>query len=302
MGLIDIVAINKAARQRRVQMIALRDRGWTLDRIGRKYGISRQRAFEILRRAGIDVEIRLPGRPRTKTENPIDWDKRRVEKSKARKAKYAYVEAEFTQGKTLQEIGTSLGVTRERVRQIIKKLGLERQDGGAHIKALINVRYRQKPENPRRFAFWGCTKQEAIDLNQGENLTKKGTPAYWFRNQQNAAIRTRGIKWEMTFAEWLRLWKDSGHWEQRGRGKGYCMARIGDSGSYSVENVEIITIGQNFSDSYISKPYLERFLNFERRPYCKNGHPRSAKDCYKNGNCKQCTLDRYAKKKATNAK
>ena len=258
MGLIDIVAINKAARQRRVQMIALRDRGWTLDRIGRKYGISRQRAFEILRRAGIDVEIRLPGRPRTKTENPIDWDKRRVEKSKARNAKYAYIEAEFTQGKTLQEIGTALGITRERVRQIIKKLGLEREDGGAHIKSLLDARYKkQKTESPTYFKTYGCSKALAVEINGGVNLSVTGSPAQKYGRQRQTS-KHRDIGWEITFPEWWKVWQDSGHWEHRGRGSGYCMARIGDCGSYSVDNVEIVTNSENIKDSYLAKPYSQR--------------------------------------------
>jgi peroxiredoxin len=58
--------------------------------------------------------------------------------------------------------------------------------------------------------------------------------------------RNRGIPFLLTFDEWLRVWKTSGHWNERGQGKGkFVMARSGDKGSYVIGNIKIITHGEN---------------------------------------------------------
>lgn len=59
----------------------------------------------------------------------------------------------------------------------------------------------------------------------------------------------RGIKFEFTFEGWVRFWKDSGKLHLRGAKKGkYVMARKGDTGPYSPDNVEIILYEDNLSD------------------------------------------------------
>lgn len=57
------------------------------------------------------------------------------------------------------------------------------------------------------------------------------------------------IQFELSFEEWIQIWLDSGHWYERGCGKNqYCMARKGDIGPYSIDNIEIIPTSQNKSD------------------------------------------------------
>lgn len=83
-------------------------------------------------------------------------------------------------------------------------------------------------------------------------VKKKYQREYYTQNpkgvyiRQRANARRRGIPWEFTFNTWWGVWKNSGKWEHRGMGKGkYCMARRGDLGPYSPENVRIITFSQN---------------------------------------------------------
>lgn len=58
--------------------------------------------------------------------------------------------------------------------------------------------------------------------------------------------RHRGILFLLSFEEWLHIWEASGKLLSRGTHKGqYVMARYGDSGPYSVENVRIITNSEN---------------------------------------------------------
>ena len=71
----------------------------------------------------------------------------------------------------------------------------------------------------------------------------------WAFQSQKANAKTRGIEWKLTFDEWLNMWFDSGKWKERGQGSNqYCMARKGDTGPYSLDNVEIMTNKKNISE------------------------------------------------------
>jgi hypothetical protein len=66
---------------------------------------------------------------------------------------------------------------------------------------------------------------------------------------QRTSAAVRGIVWDLSFNNWMEIWRESGHLAQRGRGDGkYCMARFGDTGPYSVGNVYITTHNQNSKD------------------------------------------------------
>lgn len=56
----------------------------------------------------------------------------------------------------------------------------------------------------------------------------------------------RGVEWLFDEESWLKIWKDSGRFEKRGRGPGcYQMARIGDCGPYAPWNVVIVRMEAN---------------------------------------------------------
>lgn len=56
----------------------------------------------------------------------------------------------------------------------------------------------------------------------------------------------RGVEWLFDEPTWLRLWKESGRWELRGRAPGqYQMARLGDCGPYAEWNVRIVLMQSN---------------------------------------------------------
>lgn len=194
---------------------------------------------------------------------------------------------QFSLGATLQEIGDEYGITRERVRQILTSIGVGRHDGGQSVKTLANLRYKNKPKPDKHFATYGCTKAEAELLNGGLCVSTKRTPAHKYGNQRRNA-KARGIAWEITFPEWLNVWLESGHFQERGRGVGYVMARIGDVGAYAVDNVEIITSAQNISDSYISRPWSSR--NIKIKTHCVHGHARTPDNVISNGTCRTCVL------------
>lgn len=111
--------------------------------------------------------------------------------------------------------------------------------------------------------IYGCSYDEVVRLNGGENPRKPGTVAMLYTTQRTAASK-RGIGWEITLAEWLDVWMSSGKWHLRGVGRGaYCMARHGDAGPYRVGNISIATIESNSSDG-VRK--ARRNPNFRRLP------------------------------------
>lgn len=158
----------------------------------------------------------------------------------------------YREGSTLEKIGQSFGLTRERVRQIIAAAGVTRNDGGMHIASRQRQERRKivlaNRRDRRALAYYGNTYGVVLELNDFRPPSVRGSAAERYKNQRNAAMY-RQIPWEMTFEQWLSVWRESGKWEQRGKGRGgYCMARRGDTGPYSVENVYITTCDDNVRD------------------------------------------------------
>lgn len=167
-------------------------------------------------------------------------------------SRIVWMAAMYRQGKTLQEIGDHYGITRERVRQLIGKLGLKGKDGGLHYKAVANevskARERAEERRQKFILQWGCTREEFEALNEGKKASdQRGRLLKWRRQKMNAD--NRGIPFELSFTEWCRIWDDSGKWPLHGRGVGkFCMSRIMDTGPYAVGNVQIREFGQNIRD------------------------------------------------------
>ena len=72
-----------------------------------------------------------------------------------------------------------------------------------------------------------------------------------FVTQRNNAFY-RGIKFLLTFEEWLKEWEDSGHLHERGKFKDqYVMSRLGDKGPYAVGNVAIVKAVVNSTEAAV---------------------------------------------------
>lgn len=68
-------------------------------------------------------------------------------------------------------------------------------------------------------------------------------------NRQRTTAKSRGIGFDLSFDEWIGIWLESGHFHERGKGKGkYVMSRIGDVGAYVVGNVCIVSQEQNSAE------------------------------------------------------
>jgi hypothetical protein len=67
---------------------------------------------------------------------------------------------------------------------------------------------------------------------------------------QRGVAKSRGVEWKLEFWEWLQIWEESGHFDERGPHKGeWVMGRNGDRGPYAADNVKIIRAETNNSDA-----------------------------------------------------
>lgn len=96
------------------------------------------------------------------------------------------------------------------------------------------------------------------------------------------------IKFKLSYEEWLRIWEDSGHFNERGLG-GYVMGRIDDTGNYEVGNVHIITHAQNNRESTGGfKP--NQLHPIIECPHCQKAGNRGMMHRWHLDNCKQRKL------------
>lgn len=189
---------------------------------------------------GVDVPWDVPGKP-TKVKAP-----KAPRMPKAPKPPRVNPNAErnaqmvtmYRQGLTLEKIGQNHGMTRERVRQIIKKLGVRRVDGGQ----AKTKQSKEKAKLAKKDAHY-LTRHGLTFAEYKEARAMRVIGAY--RSQEKSAA-ARGIEWGLNLAQWLEIWKTSGKLDLRGRGKGkYLMSRIKDSGGYETGNVHIQLATQN---------------------------------------------------------
>ena len=155
----------------------------------------------------------------------------------------------YKEGKTLQEIGDIYGLSRERIRQLLKMNGLNSMDGGKilhNIFKKIHCIKKVSPQELKCLNSYGCSREVRNCFGKPH---LKGTLAYSYHNQKSNAL-SRGLLFNLTLPEWVEIWRQSGHLHERGKGSGkYVMARFSDSGGYTKDNVQIITHNENSKEA-----------------------------------------------------
>lgn len=154
---------------------------------------------------------------------------------------------DFKSGVTMRKISDLLGITRQRVQQILAQNGLSQYDGGIQVKSkTISAREEREKVYIDKY---GLTRDEYIRIEKTK--PRPGRSPQVIYHSQRTAAKNRGIEWKFNFAAWWLVWCESGKWEQRGRMLGqYGMCRYMDIGPYSKENVYIDTCSNNSSDQY----------------------------------------------------
>lgn len=120
--------------------------------------------------------------------------------------------------------------------------------------------------NINAMRIFGCDEAKAIVLNEGLPLRSRPSLAMSYVSQRHSAA-VRGIDWQLTFSEWIDVWKSSGRLALRGVGVGrYCMCRRGDVGPYAAGNVFIALATENSRDGLS--------VAVERTPSMRDGSSR----------------------------
>ncbi|WP_312836384.1 sigma factor-like helix-turn-helix DNA-binding protein [Comamonas sp.] len=146
--------------------------------------------------------------------------------------------AMFRQGVTLAKIGAQFGLSRERVRQILKRIGVCAEEGGI----ARNAASRRESACAKREAYW--LGKYGLPFAVVKQLQQDGVTKGFQDHKRNSAAR--GIPFHLTFIDWLSVWQASGKLDQRGRGKGkYVMSRIRDDGAYELGNVHVQLATEN---------------------------------------------------------
>lgn len=133
------------------------------------------------------------------------------------------IQSMVSSGKSAKEIAFDLGVSKQRVYQLLSKAG-------------VAIPKRPRPER--------ISKRYGMPMSEVRKLVACGATRAYTYQRRNADWR--GISWELTFEEWWKIWSESGKWNVRGREKGgWVMGRLGDKGPYAIGNVVICNHSEN---------------------------------------------------------
>lgn len=206
-------------------------------------------------------------RGRTYAESRPVEPKPRAPRADPARERTALIAERYKAGLTLEQIGAEFGITRERVRQILRtRCGLTGADGGAAVRKRLRepilraaLDSRTARQDAKKLHAWGLTIAEyKAHVAEFGSVIKKGSPMYAFINQRRTA-NFLNDKWQFVFKDWWAFWRESGKWELRGRGDGYCMCRKDTSGPYAIGNVDIKTNAERARESFATKPGAERW-------------------------------------------
>ncbi len=116
---------------------------------------------------------------------------------------------------------------------------------------------RAERNKSKKFEQFHSREKHGFKWVEYRRLVKIGATKQFSKQRRQAQVR--GIEWNFTFAQWWEVWRESGHYEDRGRfADQYVMARFGDIGPYAANNVEIITASANVKDLMVRQKRLGR--------------------------------------------
>lgn len=141
-------------------------------------------------------------------------------------------------GLTIYQIRDQVGRSHEWVRQRLLKRGVTFKDG-AHHKHAARRRVEKLAEKNRLAA----ERAKRRGMSEAQYQSLPGAFITGFRSFQNAARYFAELPFRLNLAEYVELWKRSGKWEKRGRGKGgYVLCRIDRTKGFYASNLQVMSV------------------------------------------------------------
>ena len=148
-----------------------------------------------------------------------------------RRARAEEMAALYSTSMTLQQIGDKYGLTRERIRHILKKeLGLTAKNGVTAARFAALRENRRRDHEARWMEKQGCT------VAQWRSIPARARAAFMM---QRSNARRYNEAWALSMWEWWELWRTSDRWEQRGRGR-HVLGRLDRSKPWALGNVAVV--------------------------------------------------------------
>jgi len=231
-----MTGVNFTLQVSRFEVAARYMAGEPLETIQRDSGYSRASLSEL-------ATTFFPDFRRPAPAQPVKLKPSRISKPETRNQDMVTA---WQSGLTLQQIGDQHNISRERVRQILKKLGVPVESGGNKLLAERKAAKHIAELNARTYAKHGVTREKWEQIGSRAR--------HCFRSQRRDA-GYRGIEWNLTLGDWWDVWQKSGKWQLRGRTKGmFVMSRINDAGGYTLGNIYITSTSNNCREARASNP------------------------------------------------
>lgn len=151
----------------------------------------------------------------------------------------------FRDGIVLEEIGNKYNITRERVRQILRRHGLTRFDGGQHV---ITLQKKQKQDALRKERRTKRAAKYGVTLEVFDKLAKRVSSHAMARFREirwHVSAGTypykKGVEWDLTLLDYANTWEKAGLEPAQ---RGYYFARKDLDKGYVKDNMQILTAGE----------------------------------------------------------
>lgn len=159
-----------------------------------------------------------------------------------------YLADQYRKGRTLEELGREVGITRERVRQIITQLGASRHAGGASKRSEDRKKKIKSERDQRYLQKYGLTRQEYVEARDA------GYQKAWADQKRNA--QRRRIGWHLTLKGFIEVWEGKFHLRGKRR-DALVMTRIDLDQPFTKDNVKIVTLAESARQN-INRMHEER--------------------------------------------
>lgn len=146
--------------------------------------------------------------------------------------------------RTMQSIAVELGVSKQRIQQILSRNNIQSTQGGSIAKNARLQKQKQHNVTQKRKnniqSQYQCSMEEAIALNGNFKLGEKGSPSYKYKSYKSNLTK-KDIQCDLTFPQWCEIWEKSGKYHQMKPGKnGYSLVRKDASKPATVDNVAVV--------------------------------------------------------------